>query len=78
MRTMKAGFDRGRERRPYQPYSRLEWRIGRLRRNIERLRAKGADQAEIDAALAKIKAIAARRSADAGALHSPLQAGSST
>jgi hypothetical protein len=76
MRTMKAGFDRGRERRPYQPYSRLEWRIGRLRRNIARLR--GADQAEIDAALAKIKAIAARRSADAGALHSPLQAGSST
>jgi len=56
MRTMKAGFDKGRERRPYPRYMALQWRVFRLRRKIERLRAIGAEQAEIDAALAKIKA----------------------
>ena len=57
MQTMKAGFDKGRERRPFPRYMALQWRVHRLRRKIERLRASGADKAEVDAALAKIKAI---------------------
>ena len=57
MQTMKAGFDKGRDRRPFLRYVALQWRVLRLRRKIERLRAKGADRAEIDAALAEIKAI---------------------
>lgn len=57
MQTMKAGFDKGRVRRPFPRYAALERRVLRLRRKIERLRAEGADQAEIDAALAEIKAV---------------------
>lgn len=57
METMRAGFDKGRKRRPLPRYVALEWRVRRLRRKIERRRAEGAEQAEIDAALAKIKAI---------------------
>lgn len=57
MQAMRANFDRGRDRRPYPRYTALQWRVLRLRRKIERLRADCADQAEIDAALAKIKAI---------------------
>lgn len=57
MQTMREGFDKGRKRHPFPRYMALEWRIRRLRRKIDRLRAAGADQAEIDAALAKIKAI---------------------
>lgn len=61
MARMKADFDKGRERRPYQRYVALEWRIRRRRRKIERLRAEGADQAKIDAILAEIKAIGKER-----------------
>ena len=57
MQTMKAGFNKGRKRRPFPRYMALQWRVLRLRRKIDRLRAEGADQAEIDSALAKIKAI---------------------
>ncbi len=56
METIKAGFDKGRDRRPLPRYVALQYRVFRLRRKIERLRAEGADGAEIDAALAKIKA----------------------
>lgn len=61
MQAMKAGFDKGRKRRALPRYSVLERRILRLRRNIDRYRAEGADQAEIDAALAEIKAIKRER-----------------
>ncbi len=44
-------------RRPFPRYAALERRVLRLRRKIERLRAEGADQAEIHAALAEIKAV---------------------
>ena len=57
MRTMKAGFDKGRKRRALPSYRAMEWRVHRLRRNIDRHRADGADQAKIDAALAEIEAI---------------------
>jgi group II intron reverse transcriptase/maturase len=57
MRTTKASFDQGRERRPHPRYLTLQWRVLRIRRKIERLRAEGADQAKIDAAMAKIKAV---------------------
>jgi hypothetical protein len=57
MQTMKAGFDKGRDRRPFPRYAALQRRVLRLRRKIDRLRAEGTDQAEIDAALAEIKAI---------------------
>lgn len=56
MQTMKAGFDKGRARRPFPRYLALERRVLRLRRRIDRLRTKGADRAQIDAASAKIKA----------------------
>jgi RNA-directed DNA polymerase len=56
MQTMKAGFDKGRDRRPFPRYTALQRRVLRLRRKIDRLRAEGTDQAEIDAALAEIKA----------------------
>jgi hypothetical protein len=56
MEKMKVGFDKGRWRRPFPRYQALQWRVMRLRRKIERLRADGADEAEIDAALAKIEA----------------------
>ena len=55
MQTMKADFDKGRDRRPFPRYAALERRVLNLRRKIERLRAEGADRAEIDAALAEIK-----------------------
>ena len=61
MQTMKAGFDKGRVRRPLPRYYALQCRVHRLRRKIDRLRAKGADQAEIDSALAKIKVNNAER-----------------
>ncbi|MCC8950240.1 RNA-directed DNA polymerase [Bradyrhizobium sp. Arg62] len=57
MQMMKADFDKGRERRPFPRYVALERRVLSLRRKIERLRAEGADRAEIDAAFAEIKAI---------------------
>ena len=57
MQAMKAGSDKGRKRRALPRYSVLERRILRLRRNIDRYRAEGVDQAEIDAALAEFKAI---------------------
>nr|WP_247333783.1 reverse transcriptase domain-containing protein [Bradyrhizobium sp. 147] len=57
MQTMKTGFDKGRDRRPFPRYAALERRVLSLRRKIERLRADGADRAEIDAAVAEIKAI---------------------
>lgn len=56
MEGMKANFDKGQARRPLPRYEALQYRVLRLRRKIERLRADGADQAKIDAALAKIKA----------------------
>jgi RNA-directed DNA polymerase len=56
MAGLKANFDKGRVRRPFPRYSRLEWRIHHCRRKIERLRAEGANEAEIDALLAEIKA----------------------
>ncbi|WP_177243436.1 hypothetical protein [Bradyrhizobium sp. Gha] len=57
MQIMKADFDKGRVRRPFPRYAALERSVLRLRRKIERLRADVADQAEIDAALAEIKAV---------------------
>lgn len=57
MQTMRAGFDKGRKRRPFPRYMALQWRVLSLRRKIDRCRAEGAEQAEIDAALAKIKVI---------------------
>ena len=57
MQTMRVSFDQGRKRRPFAPYAVLQRRVLRLRREIDRLRAEGADQAEIDATLAEIKAI---------------------
>lgn len=57
MQTMKVGFDKGRDRRPFPRYAALERRVLSLRRKIERLRANGADRAEIDAAFAEIRAI---------------------
>jgi group II intron reverse transcriptase/maturase len=56
MATMRTGFDKGRWRRPHPRYLALDLRVRRLRRKIDRLRNKGADEAEIDAALTKIKA----------------------
>jgi len=55
--AMKATFDRGSKRRPFTRYTTLKRRAFRLRRKIDGLRAKGAGQAEIDDAFAKIKAI---------------------
>jgi len=57
MQTMRAGFDKGRDRRPFPRYAALQRRVLRLRRMIDRLRTGGTARAEIDAALAKIKAI---------------------
>jgi len=56
METMRTEFDHGKKRSAYPPYSRLEWRIRRLRRKIDRLRANGADEAEVRPVLAEIKA----------------------
>jgi RNA-directed DNA polymerase len=57
MWTMRANFDKGRKRRPFPRYLALQRRVLRLRRKIDRLHAQGADQVEIEAAFAKIKAI---------------------
>jgi RNA-directed DNA polymerase len=57
MQKMKAGFDKGRDRRAFPPYAALQRRVLGLRRKIERLRADGAELAEINAAMAEIKAI---------------------
>lgn len=61
MQSMRAGFDKGRTRRSFPPYVALGRRIMNLRRKIDRLRADNADQAEINAALAEIKAINSER-----------------
>lgn len=63
MEEMRRDFDRGTRRRPHRRYLALDARIRRLRRRIDALRAEGADEAEVHACLARIRAIAAERRA---------------
>lgn len=57
MQEMRAGFDLGQKRRPFAPYVKLQRRVRRLRQDIDRLRAIGADEAQVKAKKAEIKAI---------------------
>jgi group II intron reverse transcriptase/maturase len=61
MAEMKAGFDHGKKRRAHPDYAALERRVHRLRREIDALRAGGADEADIRACLKRIKAIEEER-----------------
>jgi group II intron reverse transcriptase/maturase len=54
---MKTGFDRGATRRANPAYAALERRVHRLRREIDALRAGGADEAKIRTHLKRIKVI---------------------
>jgi RNA-directed DNA polymerase len=56
MAEMQAGFDRGRRRRAHPGYTALERRIRHLRREVDALRADGADDAEVRVCLEQIKA----------------------
>lgn len=54
MSEMKADFDRGTKRRANPAYKSAESAIRRLRRNIDVLRAQGADEAEVSAVFGRI------------------------
>jgi group II intron reverse transcriptase/maturase len=57
MAEVKAGFDRGATRRAHPGYAALTRRVLRLRREIDDLRARGADETEVRACLKRIKAV---------------------
>jgi hypothetical protein len=57
LRMQQAGFDRGATDAHSRRTRRCKGRVHGLRRKIERLRADGAELAEINAALAEFKAI---------------------
>jgi hypothetical protein len=63
MEKMQAGFDRGTRRKPNRRYKALDWRIRRLRRKIDALRANGAEQTVTDLLLKQIKVIQQERAA---------------
>lgn len=57
METMQAGFDRGTKRRDHELYRRLGRRTARLRRQIDALRAKGAEESAVTSLIERISAI---------------------
>src|SRR6202011_3578837 len=61
MAEMTASFDRGKKRRAHPDYAALERRVHRLRREIDALRAGGADEAEVRACCKRIKAVEKER-----------------
>jgi len=61
MAEMTAGFDHGATRRAHPAYAALTRRILHFRREIDALRADGADEAEVRACLKRIKAIEQER-----------------
>ncbi len=61
MAETTAGFDRGTTRRAHPGYAALTRRVLRLRREIDALRASGADEAEVRRCLKRIKAIEQER-----------------
>lgn len=63
MAEMKAGFDRGKKRRAHPDYAALEYRVRRLRREIDALRSDGADEVLIRERMKRIKAVDKERRA---------------
>jgi len=61
MAEMKAGFDRGTRRRAHPDYAALVYRVRGLRREIDALRADGADESLIRACMKRIKAVNTER-----------------
>lgn len=61
MEKMRADFDRGARRKPNRRYVALDRQSHRLRRNIDALRAEGADETLIRDCLAQIKAVVQER-----------------
>jgi len=61
MEEMRVGFDRGKKRRANPPYTACTDQIAKLRKEIDAIRAKGADEAEVRVRMDRIKVIAKER-----------------